>query len=570
MVLHSELGTPFGEPAPAEPVAVTPGLRMLQLRRSIAAPFRAVDRFWRRSLQVRTVTGSILLSAIALLAVGTYVSFTISRGLFEDRVQQVLVQSERATSDATDVFQASPTSDANALATVADNALQAAQRTATASSGFALESAAGSAPVPLQNTTSGDGILIAPSEELQRAVAGASSGTRWQSVGIPLSHGGAHPGIIVGSTLQIPGAGGQYELFLVYDFENLQSTLDFVQRTLLLGGALLVLLIGAVTMLVVRLIVVPVRQAAAVSEQLAGGRLDRRIPERGDDEVARLARSFNHMADSLQRQITQLANLSRVQQRFVSDVSHELRTPLTTIRLASDVLFDRRERFDVPTARSAELLRAQVQRFESLLADLLEISRMDAHAAELSVEPGSLVDVAREAVDALGNLAEQTGTRVRLETPGGHAEVEMDARRVARIVRNLLANAIEHGEGKPIVVTIDSSATAAALGVRDLGVGMTGAQAGRVFDRFWRADPSRHRRTGGTGLGLAISLEDAQLHGGTLEVWSAPGQGAHFVLTLPRASGVSAGRSPIALVPADARAAGPAARPSRRRERVRS
>ncbi|WP_375399307.1 MtrAB system histidine kinase MtrB [uncultured Amnibacterium sp.] len=575
MALRSELDRPFREPVtverrPGQRVVVTPGLRLLQARRSIAAPFLAVVHFWRRSLQVRTVTGSVLLSAVALLAVGTYVSFTVSRAIFEDRVQQALVQSERATDVATKLFQASPAADSAAAGAVADNALQAAQTTAAASSGYALQAADGPGPVLLQTRASGDGISTSPSEELQRAVTRTPSGTHWQSVGIPVASGAVHPGIIVGSTLQIPGAGGQYELFLVYDFEDLQSTLDFVQRTLLLGGAALVLLIGAVTLLVVRLIVVPVRQAAAVSEQLAGGRLDRRIPERGEDVVATLARSFNHMADGLQRQITQLANLSRVQQRFVSDVSHELRTPLTTIRLASDVLYDRRDRFDAPTARSAELLRAQVQRFESLLADLLEISRMDAHAAELSVEPGSVVDVVREAVDALGNLAEQTGTEVRLETPGGHGEVQMDARRVARIVRNLLANAIEHGEGRPVVATIDSSATAVALGVRDHGVGMTGPQTLRVFDRFWRADPSRHRRIGGTGLGLAISLEDAQLHGGTLEVWSAPGQGAHFVLTLPRATAVPAGESPIALVPPDARAAGPAVRPARRRERVRS
>lgn len=569
MVLPSELDAPFGDSLPTPPMAVTPGLRLMQARRSIAAPFRATIGFWRRSLQVRTVIGSVLLSAIALLAVGTYVSFTISRGLFEDRVQQALVQSEQATSVATGVFQLSPTSDSAALAAVADNALHAAQLTAAASSGYALQSTPGPGPVLLTNQYRGAGVGTSPSQELQRAVTRTPTGTHWQSVGITAGTA-VHPGIVVGSTLQIPGAGQQYQLFLFYDLQGLQSTLDFVQRTLLLGGAALVLLIGAVTMLVVRLIVVPVRQAAAVSEQLAGGRLDRRIPERGEDVVATLARSFNHMADGLQRQITQLANLSRVQQRFVSDVSHELRTPLTTIRLASDVLYDRRERFDAPTARSAELLRAQVQRFESLLADLLEISRMDAHAAELSVEPGSLVDVVREAVDSLGNLAEQTGTEVRLETPGGHGEVEMDARRVARIVRNLLANAIEHGEGAPVVVTIDSSATAIALGVRDHGVGMTGAQALRVFDRFWRADPSRHRRTGGTGLGLAISLEDAQLHGGTLEVWSAPHQGAHFVLTMPRTVALTAGVSPIPLVPADARAAGPAARPARERERVRS
>jgi two-component system sensor histidine kinase MtrB len=258
------------------------------------------------------------------------------------------------------------------------------------------------------------------------------------------------------------------------------------------------------------------------------------------------------MAESLQRQITQLANLSRVQQRFVSDVSHELRTPLTTIRLASDVLYDRRGDYDAPTARSAELLRAQVERFESLLADLLEISRMDAQAAELAGEPANLIDLTRECIDALGGLAEETGTEVRLIAPGGHVPVEVDARRVARVVRNLLANAIEHGEGRPVVVTIDSSERAVGLGVRDHGIGLSTADAEHVFDRFWRADPSRQRRIGGTGLGLAISLEDAQLHGGQLEVWSLPRQGANFVLTLPRVQGETDLGHPVPLVPDDA------------------
>jgi two-component system sensor histidine kinase MtrB len=255
-----------------------------------------------------------------------------------------------------------------------------------------------------------------------------------------------------------------------------------------------------------------------------------------------------------------------VQQRFVSDVSHELRTPLTTIRLASDVLYDARERYDAPTARSAELLKAQVERFEALLADLLEISRMDAHAADVSGEATNLVDLVREGIDALGGLSEETGTAIRLHTPGGHAEIDADGRRISRIVRNLLANALEHGEGRPIVVTIDSSEDAVGLGVRDHGVGMSESDAERVFDRFWRADPSRQRRIGGTGLGLAISLEDAVLHGGALEVWTRKGEGTNFVLTLPRGNDVTDFGRPVPLRPLDARPA-PAAASGRRGRR---
>jgi two-component system sensor histidine kinase MtrB len=257
------------------------------------------------------------------------------------------------------------------------------------------------------------------------------------------------------------------------------------------------------------------------------------------------------MADSLQQKITRLAELSRVQQRFVSDVSHELRTPLTTIRLAGDVLYDQRDSFSPTTARTAELLHTQVQRFEVLLADLLEISRYDAGAVELELEPTSIVGLIEDAVEGMRPLAEERGSDLRLVATGGYFEAEVDPRRIRRILRNLLGNSVEHGEGKPIVVTVDSNQTAAAVTVRDYGIGMSEAQVGRVFDRFWRADPSRQRTIGGTGLGLAIALEDAVLHHGALEVWSEPGNGTCFRLTLPRERGVRILASPLELPPDD-------------------
>jgi two-component system sensor histidine kinase MtrB len=223
-----------------------------------------------------------------------------------------------------------------------------------------------------------------------------------------------------------------------------------------------------------------------------------------------------------------------VQQRFVSDVSHELRTPLTTIRLAGDLLYDARHAFEPAASRSAELLHAQVDRFELLLADLLEISRYDAQAVELETEPVVPAALAADIVDEFRPLAERMGVDLRLSTPGGHTTMQLDARRIRRILRNLVGNAVEHGEARPVDVVVDSDARSVAVAVRDRGVGMPPEDAARVFDRFWRADPSRKRTIGGTGLGLAISLGDAQLHGGRIDVWSAAGQGSAFVLTLPR------------------------------------
>jgi two-component system sensor histidine kinase MtrB len=385
------------------------------------------------------------------------------------------------------------------------------------------------------------------SQQIRDAVANGD-GKRVYTQSVTLKDG--EPGLVAGSLIDVPSA-GLYELFLVYDLADAQVTLNFVQGTLAIGSLALVLLIGGVTYVVVRLVVGPIRLAAETSEKLAAGQLEQRIPEHGQDVIATLARSFNGMADSLQHQIGKLAELSRVQQRFVSDVSHELRTPLTTIRLAGDVLYDQRDDFAPATARTAELLHTQVMRFEVLLADLLEISRYDAGAVELDLEPTNLVPLVEDAVDSMKSVAQERGSELRVLAPGGYFEAEVDARRIRRILRNLLGNAIEPGEGGPIVVIVDSNESAIAIAVRDYGIGMRPGEVERVFDRFWRADPSRKRTIGGTGLGLAIALEDAVLHDGDLEVWSEFGVGSCFRVTLPRERGVPIKSSPIELPPHD-------------------
>jgi two-component system sensor histidine kinase MtrB len=272
---------------------------------------------------------------------------------------------------------------------------------------------------------------------------------------------------------------------------------------------------------------------------------------RGQDELARLGISFNEMATSLEQQIRRLENLSRVQQRFVSDVSHELRTPLTTLRMASEVIHSARKSFDPVVARSAEILVAQLDRFERLLEDLLEVSRFDAEVAVLESVEFDLTNLVERCISDLSLLAQERLTKIKLAKPKGPVMVNADIRRVARILRNLLNNAIEFSDGKPIQVRIAATESTVAISVRDHGVGLDHQSAIRVFDRFWRADPSRARVRGGTGLGLSIALEDARLHNGELEAWGRPNQGAHFVLTLPRKAGDDIDSRPIRLVPED-------------------
>ncbi|MFY1700560.1 MULTISPECIES: MtrAB system histidine kinase MtrB [Micromonospora] len=350
----------------------------------------------------------------------------------------------------------------------------------------------------------------------------------------------------------VPTKFGQLELYYLVPLDRQDATAADARATVAATGVALVLLLGLLAALVTRLVVRPVRVAARTAQRLSAGLLDQRMVVNGEDDLALLAASFNQMATNLQRQILRLEEMSRLQRRFTSDVSHELRTPLTTVRMAADLIFAERDEFDPAVARSAELLQAELDRFEELLTDLLEISRFDAGFAMLDAEPTDLVPMVHRVADRLAGLGERVGVTIELDLPATPVIAEVDPRRVERVLRNLVGNAVEHGEGRPVLITLGIDQTTVAVTVRDHGVGLKPGEEKLVFNRFWRADPSRARQTGGTGLGLSISLEDARLHGGWLEAWGAPGQGAQFRLTLPARAGDRLTTSPLRLVPADA------------------
>ena len=356
-------------------------------------------------------------------------------------------------------------------------------------------------------------------------------------------------GLAAGSTLTLPGT-GRYQIYLIFPFTQEVDTLHVLRTAVLTTGAILVILLTFIAALVSRQVVTPVRAARQAAESLASGNLDDRMTVRGQDDLARLATSMNYMATELQKQIQTLEDLSAIQQQFVSDVSHELRTPLTTVRMAAEVLHEARDDFDPVTARSAELLQTELDRFEALLTDLLEISRFDAGVAVLSTDEVDLRDLVLRVVDAHARFAEATGTQIQIHA-SQPCKAEVDARRIERILRNLLVNAIEHGEGRPIDIFVEGDDAAVAVAVRDHGVGFEAVQSKQVFHRFWRGDPARARTVGGTGLGLAISMEDANLHGGWLTAWGRPGMGAQFRLTLPRRAGAILEASPLPMVPRD-------------------
>ena len=225
------------------------------------------------------------------------------------------------------------------------------------------------------------------------------------------------PALIVGSPTSSPVT--NLELYLIFPLNNEESTIALVRGTMATGGVVLLGLLAAIALLVARQIVLPVRSASRIAERFAEGHLTERMPVRGEDDMARLAVSFNDMAESLSRQITQLEEFGNLQRRFTSDVSHELRTPLTTVRMAADLIYDHSEDLDPALRRATELMVNELDRFETLLSDLLEISRHDAGVAELSVESEDLRLTVESALDNVGHLAKDARVELIVDMPAG-------------------------------------------------------------------------------------------------------------------------------------------------------
>ncbi|MBL3685893.1 sensor histidine kinase [Leucobacter zeae] len=521
-------------------------LKWYRVSHPLLGPFRAR---WRRSLMLRTMTITGLVTGLIILVAGVFILTSISNDLYSSRRDSALEDSARATLAAQRLIDASDTADSGGLASLASNVQRTVQDT-SASQMVHLRRQPGQTPfsdAPPSTTTSSS-LRESVSAELTQAVAEGDAPQHWQPVSFVGEDGPPAPGIVVGSSLSFPSGAGTYDLFIGYDLSDTRATLSFVERTLFITAAAMMAFIGILVWTISRIVFRPIRVAADTSRRLAAGENDARMPKQNDDDFDVLSEGFNDMADTLQARIQELDHLSEMQQRFVSDVSHELRTPLTTIRLASEVLQGQAEERPPVQQRAIEVLGAQVERFETLLGDLLEISRYDAGRVTLETEPTNLVALATEVVEGLQPLSKGL---IEVRPLGGYSPVEVDARRIRRIVSNLVGNAIEHGEGRPIVVSLDSNAGAVSIAVRDWGIGMTQESVDHVFDRFWRADPSRKRTLGGTGLGLAIAREDAAVHGGVIEAWSRPGEGSNFRLTLPRGEGISSYMSPLPLVPDD-------------------
>ncbi|WP_432040613.1 MtrAB system histidine kinase MtrB [Streptomyces cucumeris] len=534
--------------------------------RWVHRPLLPAARLWRRNIQLRVVATTLLMSLGVVILLGLVVIGQVRNGLLDAKRHAAQGQAAGGFEVAEQMADRSADSRGQDGASASGRGAQDSGAWLNALVEQLASGGKGAYSVMALSSDSGETTYVSsrgprasgdvrpdsvPADLRKQVDEGTAPFERYGRI-VHAASGDAEPSLIIGKRLD-DNRGDAYQLYYLFPFTQEEKSLSLVKGTLATAGVFVVVLLGAIAWVVVRQVVTPVRMAAGISERLAAGLLQERMKVTGEDDIARLGESFNKMAQNLQLKIQQLEELSRMQRRFVSDVSHELRTPLTTVRMAADVIHEAREDFDPVTARSAELLWGQLDRFESLLADLLEISRFDAGAAALEAEPIDLRDVVNRVVDGAEPLAEAKGTRIVVLGAEAPVIAEADARRVERVLRNLVVNAVEHGEGRDVVVRLATAGGAVAVAVRDYGVGLKPGEATRVFNRFWRADPARARTTGGTGLGLSIAVEDARLHGGWLQAWGEPGGGSQFRLTLPRTTSDTLRGSPIPLEPEDSR-----------------
>lgn len=316
--------------------------------------------------------------------------------------------------------------------------------------------------------------------------------------------------------INLPSVEGAY--YEAFSLAGLQRTLRVIATSLIISSAVTTAGAAGLGLWYSRRLMRPLSRVADAAGELAAGSLDVRLRTEDDPDLARLADSFNAMADAVQTRIEREA-------RFASDVSHELRSPITALSAAVDMLEARRNEFSGRTGQALDVVVTQVRRFDRMVLDLLELSRIDAGATENNLEPLQLDDTVRRIAQRYGYASVPIVTGA---SPGG--AVALDKLRLERIVGNLLDNARNHAGG-PTRITIDQVDDEVLLAVEDAGPGVPEAERDRIFERFARGGTAMHRA--GTGLGLALVAEHAAALGGRAWVEDRPEGGARFVVALP-------------------------------------
>lgn len=483
---------------------------------------------WRTSLQVRVLGSIFTASAVVMLLLGLGMITVFTQRLVDQKIDIANSEIDRARVVVEEQIAASGTSSSVQLRV--NSARAALSSLGSVSSGADLSAAY--EPVVLVD---GEEVIVSPEgyripDRLRYFVSQDQVSYQFSTIG--QGGGESYNALVIGTPTEsdIPGL----QVYLVFSMENDEASLALMRGLLSAALVIVVVLLVGIAWLATQQVTAPVRSASRIAERFAQGKLRERMVVDGEDEMARLAMSFNAMAESLSGQIRQLEEYGNLQRQFTSDVSHELRTPLTTVRMAADLIADNEEELSPAARRASQLMNRELDRFESLLGDLLEISRHDAGVADLSTTQHDVRSPVTSAISQVTILAEELEVPLEITLPEEPVMINGDSRRIERIVRNLVANAIDHARGHPVEITMATSEKAVAIAVTDHGVGLKPGQEELVFNRFWRADPSRVRHSGGTGLGLAIAREDAILHGGTLDAAGNLGVGSMFRLVIPR------------------------------------
>lgn len=491
---------------------------------------RVYDRIsetWRTSLQVRVIGSIFLASAVVMFILGMSLISVVTSRLVDTKLDIANSEIDRAR---VTVEQQIDATSATSTAQVRINSARASltQRTSQSDIAAVYE------PVLVVAGQEGS-VISAPEgyripEKLRRFVS--EDQVSYQFANVSRADGSTYNALVIGTPTDtdIP----DLQVYLVISMESDESTLALLRGLLSAASVVVVVLLVGIAWLATQQVTAPVRSASRIAQRLAAGHLRERMAVDGEDEMARLAISFNDMAEKLSSQIQQLEEYGDLQRQFTSDVSHELRTPLTTVRMAADLIASDPDSLEPHTRRASELMIRELDRFEELLTDLLEISRHDAGVADLSEARMDVRSCITAAWEQTAHLATALDVEVRFHTPDEPVLITGDPRRIERVLRNLFANAIDHSEGSPIDVVLAANEEAVAITVTDHGVGLKPGQEELVFNRFWRADASRRRHSGGTGLGLAIAREDVALHGGRLDAAGTIGVGSQFRVVLPR------------------------------------
>lgn len=322
----------------------------------------------------------------------------------------------------------------------------------------------------------------------------------------------------IGLGVSIPAADAHY--FEAFPIDDDQRALTIISSALVVSTVIIGAVAGIAGWAVSRRLMRPLQRVTEAAGDIAGGGLDTRLDSEPDPDLALLVTSFNDMADAVQSRIQREA-------RFASDVSHELRSPVTALAAAVEVLDARRADLNDRTQQALDVVVSQVRRFDQMVLDLLELSRMEVGVADVHREEIDLVEFVRR-VAARYDMNE---ILVTVE-PGSSSVANIDKRRFERIIANLLENAHLHGGGATRVTIEKIRPDRTRLAVEDAGPGVAPSERARIFERFARGSAGR-TRVGGTGLGLALVAEHARAHGGTVWVEDVPGGGARFVVEIP-------------------------------------